>query len=248
MQQYFLDEKFEEKEFTLNEDDSFHILRVMRKKVGASIYIVFSDKKKYVCSIVDINNKCVNILPISAVADKTELPTKTKIAIPPLKSDKIEYLIQKSTELGVREIIIFNSERNIAKIKSDKLNLKLKRWEKIAKEASEQSKRSLIPSIKYVDSIRNLINENEDIDYKVIAYENESQNENNNNLSKLLNSDLFEKSVIAVFGSEGGFSEKEVLEFNNCGYSSIGLGRRILRAETAPLYFLSCVAYFSEIN
>ena len=170
------------------------------------------------------------------------------MAIPPLKNDKIEYLMQKLTELGVSNIVLFNSERNVAKVKKDKVDSKLNRWNKIVKEAAEQSKRNIIPDITYVDSLKDLIAFSEKFDHKVVAYEKESVNEENINLKNLLHSDLSNKEVIAVFGSEGGLSEQEIDFLTENKFDVIGLGKRILRAETAPLYFVSCVAYFSEFN
>ena len=127
-------------------------------------------------------------------------------------------------------------------------NSKINRWNKIVKEAAEQSKRNIIPDITYVDSLKDLITFSEKFNHKVVAYEKESVNKENINLKNLLHSDLSNKEVIAVFGSEGGLSEKEVDFLTENKFDVIGLGKRILRAETAPLYFVSCVAYFSEFN
>lgn len=249
MQQYFIEEKFDfESTYKLSSEDSNHIVRIMRKKIGDKVYVVFNDEIKYICTIIDNDIEGVLVEPYEKVDGSNELPTKITIAIPPLKNDKIEYLIQKLTELGVSSIVLFNSERNIAKIKKDKVEVKIKRWDKIIKEAAEQSKRNLVPDIMYVDSLRELVDYSAIYDYKVVAYEKESVNEDNINLKKLLKANLNEKSVIAVFGSEGGLSEKEIDTLTKSEFDVIGLGKRILRAETAPLYFTSCVAYFSEFN
>ena len=249
MQQYFLNEELNvESTYELSKDDSNHIVRIMRKKINDKVYVVFNNEVKYICNIIDNNIDKVLITPYKKVDGSNELPTKITVAIPPLKNDKIEYLIQKLTELGVSNIILFNSERNIAKIKKDKVDSKLNRWNKIIKEAAEQSKRNIIPDITYVDSLRDLIKFSENYDYKVVAYEKESVNEDNINLKKLLTSDLNNKDVIAVFGSEGGLSEQEIDSLIDGKFDVIGLGKRILRAETAPLYFVSCVAYFSEFK
>lgn len=248
MQQYFINEKFKNKSYLLSSEDSFHILKVMRKTINDKIFVVFSDEDKYVCIINNIVNNLVEVLPYEKVERNNELTTKIIVAIPPLKSTKLEFLLQKCTELGVNEIILFNSERNISKMKSDKVLGKLIRYEKILKEAAEQSKRNIIPSIKYVNDISELINNCKDIDYKLIAYEKESDNLENKNFKNILNNDLVNKSIICVFGSEGGLSEKEVTIFENNEYKTIGLGKRILRAETAPIYFISCVSFFSELN
>ena len=234
--------------YELSKDDSNHIVRIMRKKINDKVYVVFNNEIKYICNIIDNNVDKVLITPYEQVDGSNELPIKITVAIPPLKNDKIEYLIQKITELGVSNIVLFNSERNIAKIKKDKVDSKLNRWNKIIKEAAEQSKRNIIPDITYVDSLRDLIKFSENYDYKVVAYEKESVNEDNINLKKLLTSDLNNKDVIAVFGSEGGLSEQEIDSLIDGKFDVIGLGKRILRAETAPLYFVSCVAYFSEFK
>ena len=249
MQQYFLNEELSvDSTYELSKDDSNHIVRIMRKKINDKVYVVFNNEVKYICNIIDNNVDKVLITPYEQVDGSNDLPIKIKVAIPPLKNDKIEYLIQKITELGVSNIVLFNSERNIAKIKKDKVDSKLNRWNKIIKEAAEQSKRNIIPDITYVDSLGDLIKFSENYDYKVVAYEKESVNEDNINLKKLLTSDLNDKDVIAVFGSEGGLSEKEIDSLIDGEFDVIGLGKRILRAETAPLYFVSCVAYFSEFK
>ena len=211
MQQYFLNEELNvESTYELSKDDSNHIVRIMRKKINDKVYVVFNNEVKYICNIIDNNVDKVLITPYEQVDGSNELLTKITVAIPPLKNDKIEYLIQKLTELGVSNIVLFNSERNIAKIKKDKVDSKLNRWNKIIKEAAEQSKRNIIPDITYVDSLKELVSFSENYNYKVVAYEKESVNEDNINLKKLLNSDLNNKDVIAVFGSEGGLSEQEI--------------------------------------
>ena len=249
MQQYFLNEELNiNSTYELSKDDSNHIVRIMRKQKNDKVYVVFNKEIKYICTIVDNNVDKVLVTPYEQVDGSNELSTKITVAIPPLKNDKIEYLIQKLPELGVSNILLFNSERNIAKIKKDKVDSKLNRWSKIVKEAAEQSKRNLIPDITYVDSLRDLIIFSEKYNHKVVAYEKESVNEDNINLKNLLHSNLNNKDVIAVFGSEGGLSENEINILTENNFDVIGLGKRILRAETAPLYFVSCVAYFSEFN
>ena len=249
MQQYFLNEELNiNSTYELSKDDSNHIVRIMRKQKNDKVYVVFNKEIKYICTIVDNNVDKVLVTPYEQVDGSNELSTKITVAIPPLKNDKIEYLIQKLTELGVSNILLFNSERNIAKIKKDKVDSKLNRWSKIVKEAAEQSKRNLIPDITYVDSLRDLIIFSEKYNHKVVAYEKESVNEDNINLKNLLHSNLNNKDVIAVFGSEGGLSENEINILTENNFDVIGLGKRILRAETAPLYIVSCVAYFSEFN
>ncbi len=249
MQQYFVNQNFNfDSKYELSKEDSNHIVRVMRKNINDKLYIVFNDEIKYICNIIENNIDKVVIQPFEKVEESNELKTKITVAIPPLKNDKIEYLLQKLTELGVFNIILFNSERNIAKIKTEKINSKLKRWDKILKEAAEQSKRNIIPTLSYVNNLQELINTTNNMDYKVVAYEKESHNKNNESLTTLLKGDLYNKSIIAVFGSEGGISENEINILTKSEFKMVSLGKRILRAETAPLYLVSCIAYFSEFE
>ncbi len=109
MQQYFLNEELNvESTYELSKDDSNHIVRIMRKKINDKVYVVFNNEVKYICNIIDNNIDKVLITPYEQVNGSNELPTKITVAIPPLKNDKIEYLIQKLTELGVSNIILFN--------------------------------------------------------------------------------------------------------------------------------------------
>ena len=128
MQQYFLNEELNVNSiYGLSKDDSNHIVRIMRKKINDKVYVVFNNGIKYICNIIDNNVDKVLITSYEQVDGSNELPIKITVAIPPLKNDKIEYLIQKITELGVSNIVLFNSERNIAKIKKDKVDSKLNR-------------------------------------------------------------------------------------------------------------------------
>ena len=113
MQQYFVNKNFNlNSEYELSKEDSNHIVRVMRKNINDKVFIVFNDEIKYICNIIDNNIDRVIVEPFEKVEESNELKTKITVAIPPLKNDKIEYLLQKLTELGVFNIILFNSERN----------------------------------------------------------------------------------------------------------------------------------------
>ena len=109
MQQYFVNKNFNlNSEYELSKEDSNHIVRVMRKNINDKVFIVFNDEIKYICNIIDNNIDRVIVEPFEKVEESNELNTKITVAIPPLKNDKIEYLLQKLTELGVFNIILFN--------------------------------------------------------------------------------------------------------------------------------------------
>ena len=145
----------------------------------------------------------------------------------------MDLVLQKSTELGVNKIIPLITERSIVKdIDEEK---KLLRWSKICKEASEQSKRNVIPMITKIKSIKEL-----NIDgVKLVC----STNEKTENIKMFLHSqNIYDKMTIVV-GPEGGLSPKEEQQLNELGFKSVTLGNRIMRVETVPIFMLSVLNY-----
>ena len=148
----------------------------------------------------------------------------------------MDFLLQKATELGVDEIIPVISERTVVKIDNKKDN-KISRWEKIMKEASEQSHRFDIPKMHDITSLKGLVNVNADI--KIFC----NTNEMSKNIKKVLQDSKKSGTILIVVGPEGGFSDAEVDFLSNNGFVSVTLGSNILRAETVPLYLLSVINY-----
>ena len=145
MQRYFSKELVDNN-FILNDDDVYHIRKVMRILNGEFVEVVYN-AEVYRCCIQDVNKKTV-----AKIVEKYEtiVSSKPKITliIPFLKEQKLDLIFQKSTELGVDEIILTELEHSIVKISKDKIANKLTRWQKIMKEASEQSMRVDIPTLR----------------------------------------------------------------------------------------------------
>ena len=225
MQRYFAKERNND-EFILNNDDMRHIKLVMRMKDNDEI-IVVQDKKPYLCYLLE--NKVIIKEKLESYAN--DLPYVCLI-IPILKENKMDYILQKSTEMGVSEIITYYAERSVIK-ETNNNQKKLDRWMRIIKEASEQCHRLDIPKI----SIKNL---NE------LALEGKNiictTNEKSQYLKKILKSiDIYDRINI-VIGPEGGFSEKEE-ELLLKSFVPTTLGQRILRVETVPLFVMSVINY-----
>lgn len=221
---------------SLCDDDIFHLTRVMRAKPGTEIEVVVNNK------VLLCKTTCFNPLTIEVIKEldeNNELPNKVILIASLVKGEKMDLILQKATELGVSEIVLLETERTIVKIKDDS---KLERYRKILKEASEQSKRLVIPTLNKVISFNKL--SSVDADIKMIAYEEEKGS--SISFNKILNSIKPNQSVAIIIGPEGGFSEKEVKLANELGYASVGLGKRILRAETAVFYTLSVIANYLE--
>lgn len=234
MQRYFGAVK--QGQISLCEDDIFHLTRVMRAKPGTEIEVV-SDGKVLLCKTVSFNPLKIEL--VRELNENNELPNKVILVASLIKGEHMDLVLQKATELGVSEIVLLETERTIVKIKDES---KLNRFRKILKEASEQSKRLVIPTLEKVISINELKEINADV--KLLAFEGE-KGTSKSFVEQIKNIKL-NGSIAVVIGPEGGFSEKEVLKMNELGYTSVGLGKRILRAETASFYTLSVIGSILE--
>lgn len=229
MQRYFSN-KLDNNYFVLNNEDMYHILTVMRMRNGSKIEIVYN-KKVYLGVLEDKKIRC-----IEETTEENDNLKEIVLCIPLLKEQKMDYILQKATELGVSEIIPINLERSIVKLDKKKEENRINRWSKICKEASEQSKRQIIPNIRNVMNIIDL----KDLDGSKILC---STREKSKTLKKWLQSNYKYDKIVIVVGPEGGVSENEEKLFNEIGFESVSLGHNILRVETAPLFVLSVLSY-----
>ena len=168
------------------------------------------------------------------------MPVRVTIVCPMLKGEKFEWMLQKSTELGASEFIIYEADRSIVKLDDKKKEKRLIRYRKVIKEASEQSKRTVIPEINFDSKLKQV--DFSGFDHTIIAYEGNAGNESLslNRLERFKDGD----SLAFIFGPEGGLTVNET-GFNG-SLQHVRLGPRILRAESAPLYFLSSMSYIYE--
>lgn len=213
-----------------------HVQLVMRKAINDHIEVVDGSNNAYSVEIINFNPFTIRVIKLLDSAE-SNINIDIYQGIP--KFDKMEYIIQKSTELGVRNIFPLNSERTIVKLKEKDLNKKIDRWNKIAESAAKQSKRNYIPQVKNSIGI-------DDIDfdrYDLNIFLDTKGNQNLQDLELLINGKKEEiKNISVIMGPEGGFSEKE-RQFLNKKAISIKLGNRILRTETASISILSILQY-----
>ncbi len=227
MQRYFSNKR-ENNFLYLSNDDFYHIYKVMRMKQDDLIEVVFN----YTLFIAKIRGD-VKVEIIEELKE-SEVVTNVVLAIPLLKEQKMDFILQKATELGVSEIIPFEAIRSVVKT-TGKEEKKIDRWQKICKEASEQSKRLSIPVVHNVTSLK-----------AIVAFEGDkyicSTVEKNFSIQKIFPIDKNEK-VVFIIGPEGGFDDTEEKFLIENGFIPITLGDNILRAETVPLYLMSIVNY-----
>jgi 16S rRNA (uracil1498-N3)-methyltransferase len=232
MQRYFKDTK--EDIFELSNEDSYHIIKVMRNQIGDKVEVVI-DKKLYICEITKLTD-IATVKKINEVECDSELPCHITIAQSLVKEQKMDLVLQKCCELGASEIIPLNTARSIVKL-DKKETKKLVRWNKILKEASEQSKRVVIPTLNEIMNIKDLAKL--DYDIKILC----TVNELSTSLKKVLSKDLTNKRILLVIGPEGGFTDQEEKILIDNGFISTSFGTRVLRTETASLYALSIINY-----
>jgi 16S rRNA (uracil1498-N3)-methyltransferase len=232
-------------------DDAHHISRSLRMRVGEALTICDMQKNIYECKIASITDTTVYASVDSISQSDTEPPFFAHLCQALPKGDKLDTVIQKSVECGVGAITTFMSERCIAKEKGDDEN-KLRRRNKIALEAAKQSGRGLVPEIGATVSFDRALAEASEADIKLFCYEGDDTRSLRTLLSeekaKFETSDASRiPSVSIIIGSEGGFSLSEVEKAKNAGFIPVGLGKRILRTETAPLFVLGCLCYEFEL-
>lgn len=232
MQRYFAKNK-EDKLFTLEESDYHHIKNVMRMKENETIEVVF-DHTLYLACIQNVKGK-MEIREEKLVQKEEMSDKKITLFLPFLKEQKLDFILQKSAELGVYKLVFIPLERSIIKVK-EKKEVKLSRWKKIVKEASEQSKRLSIPLI---DSIESLEEMKELEGLNLIC----STQNNLESIKKVVKKNSECDRINVVIGPEGGLSPKEENQLMTYGFLPITLGKRIMRVETVPLYILSVINY-----
>lgn len=246
MQRYFIPFDANDEIITITGNDFHHIKNVMRMKVG-DIFYVSNNETVYYAEIIEFLIDSVRCRLIEEVKDTNELPVRVAIAQGIPKSDKLEFVIQKTTELGVHEIIPVKSERSIVKIDAKKAVKRKERYEKIAKEASEQCHRTKIPQINDFMTIKELIEYSRSFTHCFVAYEASSEADKSR-FALLFHELKPTDSVLFYVGPEGGISDQELSSLKDAGFQVISLGNRILRTETAPIMIMSSFVYELEVK
>ncbi|MEH7378091.1 16S rRNA (uracil(1498)-N(3))-methyltransferase [Neobacillus drentensis] len=247
MQRYFVKQRANGERFLIDEEDRHHIVKVMRMQVGDQIICVDPAGKQAVCALAKITDTSVVADVVQWKDEVSELPISITIASGLPKGDKLEWIIQKGTELGAHQFLPFSAARSVVKWDEKKAAKKIDRWQKIAKEAAEQSHRAFLPEVSSAISFKELLSKSKEYEYKLVAFEEESRNGETSVFASSLNKMSKGDSLLLVFGPEGGLSDAEVQQLKNNDFTVCGLGPRILRTETAPLYALAAISYHFEL-
>lgn len=245
VQRYFVKkEDMTDRVVTIKDEDYHHITRVMRMETGDRV-ICSDGSRSALCELKDFSNETVTATIVNWIKEPSELPVDVTIAQALPKADKLETVVQKGTELGAVAFLPFRAQRSVVKWTAEKTKKKIARLKKIAKEAAEQAHRERVPRIADLAAFDGLIQHGSNYDVKIVAFEEEANN--TKALPSTLTSVRSGQSILFVTGPEGGLTEHEVAKLKQCGFVVCGLGPRILRTETAPLYFLAAVSYQTEL-
>lgn len=246
MQQYFVDEMPKNNQVQLPADAAHHFVRVMRAIVGSECEVVLPDHRVFKAQLVDRDT--AKLALVNQIDRQPELPVNVILACGlPKTKGKPELIVQKGTELGADKIIFFAAKRSISQWRDNKLAKKLAHLQKIAHAAAEQSHRTKIPEIGYDNSLDALL-KHEPADFRLVAWEESAKQGEHAQLVQTLRQIKKGQSLLAIFGPEGGISQSEIDYMTSNQVKAAGLGPRILRTETAPLYFLACVSYQLELD
>ena len=248
MPKFFVDKNQIANEYILlNGENAHHISRSLRMTVGEQITVSDMESFEYDCVLESFTDSTVCAKIINKYASNSEPEIRVHLfqALP--KGEKLDFIIQKSVELGVYDITPFESERCVVKVKNDAESRKTERRNKIALEAAKQCGRGIIPNVNPSVSFNDMLKAASQSDVVLFCYEGEGTLP----MASALKSIRAEKrinDISIIIGSEGGFSDDEAIRSDKLGFVRIGLGKRILRAETAAVMALSCLVYEFELN
>ena len=233
-------------------EDAHHISRSLRMAAGETITVCDMQRTEYECELVRFDPDAVYARILSERESDTEPLFFATVyqALP--KGDKLDSIIQKAVECGVSRIVPFESDRCIVRMKPEAEGKKTERRARIAAEAAKQSGRAMLPEVVPTVSFREMITEAADADVCIFCYEGDCTVPLGAALAPLgLSKRIAEgerPTVSIVIGSEGGFSISEAELARSSGMVLCGLGKRILRTETAASFVLSCLVYALELG
>lgn len=246
MYKFFVnEEQIERNEVIITGEDVNHIKNVLRLTIGENIFICNKEtSKSFMCKIIGFDNSKVECEVLEEILNTTEPNTYIHIFQGLPKSNKLELIIEKCTEIGVKEITPIIMKRTIVNVDEKDKNKKLSRWQKVAEVAAKQSKRDCILNVNSIINFQNIFEKLKDYDILLVAYENEKENTLKSVITKLKNRENLKIAVL--IGPEGGIDEAEINLCKENSFIPITLGKRILRTETAPIVIASNILYELE--
>lgn len=247
MQRYFINKtQIDDKLVIMSKDDSHHIIKVMRMKIGEKIELCV-DKKTYLGQISSFDGEIALVTIVEEIEEDKELSIDVTIAQGMVNRTKMEEVIEKISMLGASSYLFFPMERSVVKADLGSIDKKMPRFATIAKEASEVAHRQKIMDVGNLKTFKEFLKLASTYDYCLYAYEKtEFSNHNFKRILKEIKNT--HKKILILVGPEGGISETEVDMLEKTKFLPITLGPRILRTELAPSYIMSAISYELELE
>ena len=228
----------------LPKDVTHHVLHVFRHNMEKPITVTGSDNR---CGTYQITAEVDGKAQAKLIeyVDANLASYRTILVQSLLKGEKLEWVLQKATELNVDTIYLVPTANCVAKYDEKKLQSKVNRWEKIMLEAAQQCGRNHLPTLVVGETLLQALDIESDA-LKLVAYENEA-GQTIKDVLKTLHSDKSVTDVLICIGPEGGYQEKEINAIIKYSGKSVSLGNTILRAETAAIGSLAMIQYELEL-
>ena len=227
---------------TIHGEDASHITKALRMKSGESLIACDMKGIEYTTLIIS-TGESVTAQVVSYKKSENEPPYKAAVYQSLVKGDRFDTVLQKSTELGACDIIPVVTSRCTVKLEEPDYKRKIERWQKIVNEAAKQCGRAVIPVVhtpmKFIEAVEQAKNAS----LPLFCFEGDGTFP----LSECLEKNYSPESISVMIGPEGGYSVEEAEYAKKEGMILTGLGKRILRTETAPLYVLACVSMKYEL-
>jgi 16S rRNA (uracil1498-N3)-methyltransferase len=233
---YIPPERITGTEIPLQTKEARYLLTVLRLVAGDAVTIFDGEGQEYRSELREDDEQGVYLAIQEELHPKRESPLRITLGQGLLKGDKMKFVIQKATELGVEAIVPLITARSIPIVEEEREALRLQRWERIAQEAAKQSGRTVVPGIGPIQEFADFLAASAGA--RIMFWEGEPTP-----LRKIANQIDPQQGLTLLIGPEGGFSEEEVLAAQAQGFIVAGLGERVLRAETATLSVLSIMQH-----
>jgi 16S rRNA (uracil1498-N3)-methyltransferase len=233
---YIPPERVGGEEISLQTKEARYILAVLRLGSGDEVTVFDGEGREYRTVLTEDYEGGVYLSIQEELSPERESPLRITLGQGILKGEKMKFVIQKATELGVDRIIPLVSSRSIPLVEGERETLRIERWRRIAQEAAKQCGRTVVPEITPIQELGDFLSEDEGT--RIILWEGEPDP-----LREVIKKIDPKEGIALLIGPEGGFSEEEVLKAQDHGFLVAGLGQRILRAETASLSVLSILQH-----